>query len=208
LLDDGARFEETSAISRLSDHIHQTVLQTLDSIPADERPDIYVVSLFVYDEEDDPRLPTVTVGFNTEADVAQSIDPAVVWATDEQEARWNYAFWRQNELTIACASYTDPDGAKLREDWARQSKLWYDLPEGEDALFNERGVPLTRAFVQLLVEVVQRLHLDGDIERVFGRTLPVLIHELEYYEQIAIQNLAANPDGVVPAGFVAWCSGE
>jgi hypothetical protein len=164
-----------------------------------------VVSLLVYDEEDDPRKPTVTVGFNAEEDVALTV--ARSW-TDEQEARWNYAFWRQNELAILCDSRADPDGAALRETWARESGLWYELTEGEDAVFNERGAPLTNAFVQGLVDVVRRMHRNGDVEQIFGRTIPVLIHELEYYDEIAAQNLAANPVGVVPDQFVAWCRGE
>jgi len=167
--------------------------------PTGERSDIYVVSFFVYDQEDDPRKPTVTIGFNTEADVA-------AWGGDE-ESRWNYAFWRHNQLAIICDTNADPAGAELREAWARQEGLWYDLQPDEDAIFNERGKPLTKAFVQLLVGVVQRLH-QGDIERIFGRPVPVFIHELEYYDEIATQNLAANPAGVVPDEFVRWCRGE
>jgi hypothetical protein len=101
----------------------------------------------------------------------------------------------------------DPEGAALREAWAREEGLWYDLALGEDAVFNERGEPLTSAFVELLVGVAQRLH-QGDVERIFGRPIPVLIHELEYYDAIAEQNLAANPAGVVPDVFVRWCRGE
>ena len=48
----------------------------------------------------------------------------------------------------------------------------------------------------------------GDIERLFARSIPVLIHELECYDEIASQNLAANPAGVVPEDFVDWCRGE
>ena len=150
----------------------------------------------------------MTVGFNTEDDVAWSTDPAPVRSTDEREARWNYAFWRQNQLAIVCDSNADRVGAKLPEEWARENSLWYDLAEGEDAIFNERGEPLTNAFVRLLVDVVRRLHAEGDIQRIFGRSLPVLIHELEYDDEIAEQNLAANPAGVVPEDFVGWCRGE
>lgn len=195
-------------VAELSDHIYQIVLDALGSIPSQERAGIYAVSLFVYDEDDDPRKPTVTVGFNTEADVADNTDPSKVWATDEQEARWNYAFWRQNELAVACHTGTDPIGATLREAWARANNLWYDPPEEESPIFNERGEPLTKAFVELLVDVVQRLHQDGHVERIFGRGIPVLIHELEYYDAIASQNLAANPAGLIPDDFVRWCRGE
>jgi hypothetical protein len=38
----------------------------------------------------------------------------------------------------------------------------------------------------------------------FGRPIPVLVHELEYYDAIAMQNLAANPPGVAD-DFIRWC---
>jgi hypothetical protein len=81
------------------------------------------------------------------------------------------------------------------------------MDKDEDPVFNPSGEPLTAAFVAGAVEVVQRLHAN-DIVRIFGKPIPVLIHELEYYDEIADQNLAANPPGVVPEGFVRWCRGE
>jgi len=183
----------------LIEHVYSGAARALRAIPADERADIYVVSFFVYDEQDDRRKPTVTVGFNTEADVAAS--------GAGEESRWNYAFWSQNQLAIICDTDADPAGAELREAWAKQEGLWYELGPDEDAIFNERGEPLAKGFVELLVAVVQRLH-QGDVERIFGRPIPVLIHELEYYDEIADQNLAANPPTVVPDGFVRWCRGE
>ncbi len=189
-------------LMELENHIHDAIRDALEAIPAEERADVYVVSLLVYDEEDDPRRPTVTVGYNGESDVATAVA-----VTDEQEARWNYAFWRQNELAVICDTAGDPSGPRLREAWARDQGLWFDVPAGEDPMFDERGEPLTRAFVSVVEDAVRRLH-GGDVERVFGRSLPVLIHELEYYDEIAAQNLRANPEGVVPPGFVAWCRGE
>jgi hypothetical protein len=38
---------------------------------------------------------------------------------------------------------------------------------------------------------------------VFGRPIPVLIHELEYYPQIARQTERANPPGLA-ADFARW----
>jgi hypothetical protein len=194
-------------MAKLADYIYDAARDALDATPQELRPDIYVVSLFVYDEDDDPRLPTVTVGYNAEADVARATDPAQAFPTDEHEARWNFAFWGQYQLALVCSSEFDPEGAKLREGWARDEGLWYDLADDENPVFNERGEPLTKAFITLLESVVQRLHTT-DIERIFGRPLPVLIHELEYYDEIAAQNLRANPAGVVPDDFVRWCRGE
>lgn len=50
--------------------------------------DIYAVSLFVYDENDNPSRPTVTLGYNTEQYLQDSIEDA----ENEREARWNYAY--------------------------------------------------------------------------------------------------------------------
>ncbi len=191
-------------MSKLSDHIHERTSDALSAIPVHERSGIYVVSLLVYDEEDDPRRPTVTVGYNTESDVSRATDPAEPFTTDELEARWNYAFWRQNQLAVICDTDADPSGAQLREEWEREEGLWYADPG--DPRSYELDKPLTNAFIRLLEGVVRRLQSE-DIVRIFGNPLPVLIHELEYDDEIAEQNVRANPPGVVPDGFVRWCRG-
>ncbi len=55
------------------------------------KEDIYAISLFVYDWDDDPFWPTVTLGYNTEKQYQESIAET----SDEDEARWNFAFWLQ-----------------------------------------------------------------------------------------------------------------
>ena len=41
------------------------------------------------------------------------------------------------------------------------------------------------------------------IERTFGRPIPVILHELEYYDAILALNREANPPGLLD-GFEAW----
>lgn len=45
------------------------------------------------------------------------------------------------------------------------------------------------------------------MERLFGAPLPILIHELEYYDAIAEQTERANPPGVADA-FARWVRAE
>ena len=183
-------------------YLDRAVRDAIARIPDAEVPGIYVVSLFVYDEDDDPRRPRVTVGYNTESEYEAAIDDA----SDEHEARWNYAFWLQNELVRVADSESDADGAELRDAWVAEA-----CPPGSyDEELDEFGgdSPVTQAFVALLVRLVVRLHADGVIKAKFGRTIPVLIHELEYYDEIADQNLAANPSTEALADFAAWCRGE
>jgi len=183
-------------VAALDSYIYERALAALESISASDRREIYVVSFFVSDEEDDPRRPTLTVGFNSESDVASAWgDPA------EDEARWNYAFFRQNALAVLFSSQEDPDGARFRD--AMTEEAGYSFP-GEDDLATAVTAPW---FVANAVFAARRLHEEGDISRIFGKTIPVLVHELEYYDTIAMQNMAANPPGVAD-DFVRWCRSQ
>jgi len=193
----------------LSEHLRTEILAALDTIPASDRQDVYVVSLYVSDREDDPRRPTITVGYNTERQVAAST-PApgqqAKWpiASDADEARWNYAFWLQNALAVLCDDESDPEGAKLVQAWAKQEGLWYsEEEEGDLDAAMRRVEPLTGKLVQIAVGVVKNMHATGELVRLLGRPVPVLIHELEYYDEIAVQNEAANPPGLADA-FIRW----
>jgi hypothetical protein len=184
----------------IEDYARTYIVQALERTPADVAADVYVVSLFVYDEDDDTRLPTVMVGFNTEARVAETTDDA----GEADEARWNFAFWLQNELGVLGDNERDAQGAALREEWIRRLGLWFEDEDEEDAYGEEEGI--TRRFVDLIVAITQQLHAEGTITRIFGRPIPVLIHELEYYDEIAEQNRRANPDGLAE-DFARWIQG-
>ncbi|MFE0654156.1 hypothetical protein ACFVZH_36990 [Streptomyces sp. NPDC059534] len=79
-----------------NDHLQHLVERALASIPAADASDIYAVSFLIGNEDDDPRQPTLTIGYNTETQAQRSIQDT----SDQAEARWNYAFWIQNELTV------------------------------------------------------------------------------------------------------------
>ncbi|MFJ9041099.1 hypothetical protein ACIRF8_31585 [Streptomyces sp. NPDC102406] len=46
-------------------HLQHLAESALASIPAAEAADIYVVSFSIDDEDDDPRRPALTIGYNT-----------------------------------------------------------------------------------------------------------------------------------------------
>ena len=148
----------------------------LAAIPGSETPAIYVVSFFVYDEDDDPRRPTLTVGYNT-IDQWRSSTPS---ASSPQEAKWNFGFWLQNELLKL-------GGTNLKGEvvaaWIKEHGLWYS-DEEEAADFDRcegLGCEITGRFVEACCDVAAGLHASGSITTYFGRAIPVLTHELEYY---------------------------
>lgn len=109
-------------------HLHLAVIHALALVPPADLPGVYAVSFLIYDEEDDPRRPTLTIGYNTEDRVRQAlaVQPGsdllpAGRPSDEGEARWNYAFWLQNELAVIGHSTRDPAGARLCEAWPRRS---------------------------------------------------------------------------------------
>ena len=192
-------------------HIYESVKRSLTTIK-DVTDRIYALSFFIYDEDDDPRRPTLTFGYNTLdrwAECTPVANSNVAWpvASDSSEAKWNYAFWLQNEVCVIGAAGTE--GAVLRQEWIQSLGLAYS--DDEETKDIERcmrlGGQITEQFVALCVRVSMALHDGGSITGKFGRSLPIIVHELEYYDQIAEQTRRANPLGLT-SEFEEWVRGE
>lgn len=190
----------------LEQHLRSRIRAGLEAVPASDRAGTYAVSVLLFFDEDDPRRPVVHVSHNTEARVAACTPApgqAPRWpiASSADEARWSYAFWLQEVLAAACDGAADPEGARLRDAWVRAQGYWYsDEEEAADldaAL--RRASPLAGAFLGLLTSAVRDLHLSGDVARLLGRPVPVLVHELEYVDETADLAEAANPGGLADA---------
>lgn len=187
---------------------YSEICAALTRIESAITPDIYALSFHVFDFQDDPRHPMLQLGFNTEAHCrasspVQGRKPGWPVASDAREARWNFAFWPQNELVFV--GEPDTQGGQLLEQYLRSNDLWFTDEDGE-ADFDrccEIAVAITAEFVAIMVRIAQALHANGVIANRFGRVIPIIVHELEYYEQIAIQTNAANPPGVA-LEFVDW----
>jgi hypothetical protein len=188
-------------VSGFEDYALQSVARALNSVAPDDARDVYAVSLWVNDEEDDARRTTFVVGFNTEARVREVTPQA--W--DEEEARWNFAHWLQNELVVVAGGYEgseDAEGLALRRRWIEELGLWY-ADDGESDESYRKGGEIYDQFFALAVRLVKRLHDSGVVERAFGRPLPVVIHELEYCDEITEYNRAANAPELIE-DFLRW----
>lgn len=166
---------------------NKLIEQFVPVIQSFDEEDIYVISFFVYDFEDNPCKPTVTLGYNTEEEVAKNL-----CYFDEQEVRWNYACWMQNQESIF--GY-DKNTKDLLREWVLENNLpyveHYNPYDTTTELVHELE-KITEGFVEILIEVVKEIHKSGVIKEKLGRNIPILIHELEYYDEIAKQNIEAN----------------
>lgn len=173
---------------------------------------IYAISLWVTSWDDNPYEPVVILGYNTERQVSDTAPKA----SSECEARWNFAFWLQNdELSFGGNLHKTPgDSPALVARWVRSIGFpFYTAQEIEivpdediDEVMME-GEKVTKAFYEVLVNIVQDLHASGFIRQTLGRDVPVIIHDLEYVEGISDYNIRANGD-MLPAEFVAFCNGQ
>ena len=95
----------------LAEHIAQRARAAIEGLSKDERADAYVVAFFVYNEDDDHRRPTLTIGTNTETSVsfASSAPPDFVkphiWWTPTDHAKD-----LRERIVSLCPPYPHPSG--------------------------------------------------------------------------------------------------
>ena len=186
-------------------HIHAQAQGAIESIEAATVAQIvYAISFrLAHDPDWEPRQPSLWISLNTEAYLAAR--------GGGDEARWNFAFWPQRTLAVACTTSTpheDLEGAALRAAWRKDRGL--DYPDGlfdeNPTRVSEMAETLANEFVRICQEVALELHREGIIRRRLGRAVPILIHELEYHEEIAARTEEANPSGLAD-DFCGWVRG-
>lgn len=182
-------------VSQFIQHAFEDISKAINDINADLLPDIYALSFWKSDADDDPRQPVITVSYNTIGNLAANIDSA----SSPAEAKWNFAFWLQNELHSI--DMTNP----VYYDWMLQNAAYYSDDESFDDFERtiDLGKKLGEEFMEIIVSVSQKLHSDHVIIDKFGKTIPIIIHELEYYDMPLKWTIEGNPTYTVTE-FYNW----
>jgi hypothetical protein len=183
---------------------YERMTAAIDRIPAGDRSDVYAISFFHYADDDDLRWPKLTIGYNTNAQYRSSIGSA----SSDAEAKWNFAFWLQNNL----AELGGDDDPHLKA-WCAQTPYYYTDEQNEKAktdrdLFDElieKDGQFDAEFIEAVIMLTQRLFREGVIRRAFEKEVPVLIHELEYYHDPVSWTLRANPQRLADE-FAKWAA--
>lgn len=159
--------------------------------------DIYAISFFVnsneaYEYNGYSNITQFSVSYNTERDCAG--------ADSLSEERWNYAFWRQNEIPIIEAN-NDNKGVELLFAWYREkgiNNIGYEdysaCYDGEMRYVGKGPIGYYELLSEITV-VAKRLQDSGFIKRQFGRAIPIIIHDLEYPWYIIEANKRVNSNG-------------
>lgn len=162
-------------------------------LPRLNKDNIYVVSFFLDSNEINDTVPSLLISCNVENE--NNIDPL-------SEERWNFAFWLQNVIGII--NDEDAESIDRLKDWYQEIGIknpgYEDL--SWDVAYNGgryigKGPKGVFEFVNLLKEIIQELHESGYIKRVFGKSIPIIIHDLEYVWYMVDATIEANPDELI-----------
>ncbi len=163
---------------------------------------IYALSFWYYNEDDQFHFPTIILGYNTILNFQNNIENA----SCENEAKWNFAFWLQNEIEQIGGK--EDEYLKM---WFKTSKYYYTEKENKLAindnnLFDKlclKGEGFNKEFIELVIRISTALHSNGIIKKVFGKEIPIIIHKLEYYDQPINWTKKGNPKGIANE-FIDW----
>ena len=158
--------------------------------------DIYAISFFVYSNENYEyngfsNVVNFYISYNTESDCPGA------GAYDEE--RWNYAFWRQDEVPVI---YTDEKNILTDRmfEWYKECGLdnigfESDDVYDEDCKYIGKGPEGHYELLSLVSEIAAGLQNAGFIKNKFGKELPIIIHGLEYAWFDIEATKKGNPNG-------------
>lgn len=166
-------------------------------IPNWSRDDIYVVFFALDFEDADLAAPTVTLGFNTEAQVKRTLRDV----GDEAEARWFGGV-----LLAECQKGFCTFGPDFFEEVVETLGL-ADADDADEDAWDALSEKAERAMKELLVDAIRRLRASDAFAAKFGADVPVLIvdeyEECDYSAENLEFNRQAN-DGALPEEFVEF----
>lgn len=185
-------------VSPLQNLIAEHIMRRLREMPEHLAQDVYAISLYtdVHDQE-------LVFSVNTQTQVQAALagkTKAYGLPTGEAEARWNYAFWMRE---TGSRFLTPPESEDARLWMALLQERGIEYSEDDDFDIEAYETSVTEVLTSLAVGVSCALHASGVIRKVFAKDIPIIVHQLEYYDATAEQTEAANP-ALVASEFVNW----
>ena len=174
-------------------------------ISAWNEENIYAISFFVYSNKSYEyngysNVTKFSVSYNTENDCC-GVDKL-------SEKRWNYAFWRQDEIPVIEVN-NENEGIKILFDWYEENGIDNIGYEDYNACYDDEMKYIGKGpvgYYELLSEVTavaKKLQDSGFVKNKFGTPIPIIIHDLEYPWYIIEANKKVNSNGEADLFFDA-----
>ena len=178
----------------------RSFLQKLDEAV---REDVYALSL--YTDAGDTTEPELVLSFNTSAQITRTLadqtgSDGLGPPSNENEARWNYAFWL-HAPSLRCLAPPESSDWSLWQQLLAERGISYS--ESDDFDIEDFELSVKQLLNEAGVAVAEEMHRTGLVREIFGRDLPIIIHELEYDDATAERTASANPPDLA-ADFGRW----
>lgn len=158
---------------------------------------IYAISFFIYSNEAYEykcykNVSTWAISYNTE------IDCKCAGPLDEE--RWNYAFWRQDEVSIIDIDEPNECTDALYKWYAENGidNIGYedlDNQYDDDCNYIGKGPVGHYELINIASNIAKKLQEEGFISSHFKKPIPIIIHGLEYSWYDIEATRKANPNG-------------
>ena len=163
----------------------------------EDKKDVYALS-FCY------TCPKVTLSYNTLSNVKEESYNAA----SKEDAKWNFDYWLQTEMETIGGKKD-----KLLKQWFAKTPHFYTDEENDRAIEEDedlydkllkKGDRFCKEFIKEAIALAKQLLDEGEIERVFGRNIPIIIHQQDFEETPILWTKKANPAKLIKEFLEYW----
>ena len=173
----------------------------------EDKKEVYALSFCYTCDDDDLRFPKITLGYNTLSNVKEESYNA----TSKEDAMCIFDYWLQTEVeTVGVKKY------KWLKQWFAKTPYFYSDEENDRAIEEDeelydkllkKGDKFGKDFIKEVIVLAKRLLDDGEVEKVFGRNIPIIIHQRDFEDTPISWTKKANPAKLIKE-FLEYWDGE
>ncbi len=194
--------EGTTPAGSFKEMLRARILETLDSWPAEDQ---YAVMFFIYpnlayEYNGCANVAEFTMLYQRESDLSTQYNPFFS-PSDEDEARWNIAFWN-DAMAKAIIQYNTPNPmADALFAWYQELGVEHIGAEDDADSFSSsyRGPNGLPELLDAATEIAADLQREGVLTSKFGRPIPIILADYEFSWYMLEATRRANPNGEADA---------
>ncbi|AVM54779.1 hypothetical protein [Capnocytophaga sp. oral taxon 864] len=170
----------------------------------EDKKEVYALSFCYTCDDDDLRFPKITLGYNTLSNVKEESYNA----TSKEDAKWNFDYWLQTEVETVGGKKD-----KLLKQWFAKTPYFYSDEENDRAIEEDeelydkllkKGDKFGKDFIKEVIALAKRLLDDGEVEKVFGRNIPIIIHQRDFEDTPISWTKKANSAKLIKEFLEYW----
>ena len=166
--------------------------------------DIYALSLCYTNDDDDLRFPKIIFSYNTLSNVKEERYNAA----SKEDAKWNFDYWLQDEIEVIGGK-----ADKQLAQWFAKTPFFYSDEENTRAIEEDedlydkilkKGDKFNKEFIKDIIALTKQLFDEGEVEKNFGRNIPIIIHKQDFEDTPILWTKKSNPNKLLKEFLEYW----